>query len=53
MKLLSTGHKPSAQDHPHPSFNADGDKIIIQSAMLAEDDRSMDIVVIPVPKDWY
>lgn len=52
MKLLSTGHKPSAQDHTHPSFNADGTKILIQSAMLAEDDRSMDIVVIPVPEEW-
>ena len=50
MMLLSTGHKPTAADHPHPSFNADGTKILIQSAMLAEDDRSMDICIIPVPE---
>jgi oligogalacturonide lyase len=52
MKLLSAGHKSTAADHPHPSFNADGTKIIIQSAMLAEDGRSMDICVIPVPENW-
>ena len=48
--LLSTGHKPSAQDHPHPTFSADGTRIQIQSAMLAEDDRAMSIVVIPIPE---
>ena len=48
--LLSTGHKPTAQDHPHPTFSADGTRIQIQSAMLAEDDRAMSIVVIPIPE---
>ena len=52
MILLSTGHKPTAADHPHPSFNADGTKIEIQSAMLSADGRSMNICVIPVPEDW-
>lgn len=52
MILLSTGHKPSAQDHPHPTFNADGTRIQIQSALLADDNRSMNICVIPVPKAW-
>ena len=52
MTLLSTGHKTTAADHPHPSFNADGTKIQIQSAMLAEDGRSMNICVIPVPESW-
>ncbi|MEZ4826239.1 MAG: hypothetical protein R3C61_08080 [Bacteroidia bacterium] len=36
MILLSAGHKATAADHPHPSFNADGTKIQIQSAMLSE-----------------
>lgn len=52
MMLLSAGHKTTAADHPHPSFNADGTKIQIQSAMLSEDGRSMNICVIPIPKSW-
>lgn len=49
MMLLSTGHKATAADHPHPTFNADGTKIQIQSAMLSEDNRSMNICVITIP----
>lgn len=52
MILLSTGHKTTASDHPHPTFNADGTKIEIQSAMLSEDNRSMNICIIPVPESW-
>ena len=52
MILLSTGHKPTAADHPHPSFNADGTKIEIQSALLSSDGRSMNICIIPVPEEW-
>ncbi|MHB9055407.1 MAG: hypothetical protein ACYC2P_04540 [Paludibacteraceae bacterium] len=52
MLLLSAGHKPTAADHPHPTFNADGTKIVIQSAMLSKDNRSMNICVIPVPEKW-
>ena len=52
MMLLTTGHKTTAADHPHPTFNADGTRIQIQSAMLSEDGRSMNIVVVPVPKAW-
>jgi oligogalacturonide lyase len=52
MMLLSTGHKPTAADHPHPTFSADGTKIEIQSAMLSADNRAMNICVIPVPEDW-
>jgi len=52
MILLSTGHKPSAADHPHPTMSPDGTKIEIQSAMLSADNRSMNICVIPVPEDW-
>jgi oligogalacturonide lyase len=52
MILLSTGHKPTAADHPHPTFSPDGTKIQIQSAMLSEDNKSMNICVIPVPEAW-
>jgi oligogalacturonide lyase len=52
MMLLSTGHKMTASDHPHPTFNADGTKIEIQSAFLSEDNRSMNICIIPVPEEW-
>lgn len=52
MKIISAGHKPTASDHPHPTFKPDGTKILIQSAMLAEDGESMDLCVIPVPEDW-
>jgi oligogalacturonide lyase len=52
MILLSTGHKATAADHPHPTFSPDGTKIEIQSAMLSADNRSMNICVIPVPKKW-
>ena len=52
MMLLSAGHKTTAADHPHPTFSPDGTKIQIQSAMLSEDDRSMNICIIPVPMEW-
>jgi oligogalacturonide lyase len=52
MMLLSTGHKETAADHPHPTFSPDGTRIQIQSAMLSEDNRSMNICVIPVPGAW-
>jgi oligogalacturonide lyase len=52
MILLSTGHKETASDHPHPTFSADGTRIEIQSAMLSEDNKSMNICIIPVPEVW-
>ncbi len=52
MILLSAGHKSSAKDHVHPTFSPDGTKIQIQSAMLSEDDRTMNICVVPVPEKW-
>ena len=48
MKLLSAGHKTTAADHPHPAFSSDGTRIVIQSAMLSENGRSMNICIIPV-----
>jgi oligogalacturonide lyase len=52
MILLSTGHKATAADHPHPTFSADSTKIEIQSAMLSADNKSMNICIVPVPKTW-
>ena len=52
MILLSAGHKTTAQDHPHPTFKPDGTEIEIQSAMLSEDGRSMNICIVPVPEKW-
>ncbi|HBE40145.1 MAG TPA: hypothetical protein DDW27_02910 [Bacteroidales bacterium] len=52
MILLSTGHKMTAADHPHPTFSDDGTRIEIQSAMLSEDNRTMNICIIHVPEAW-
>jgi oligogalacturonide lyase len=52
MIMLSTGHKATAADHPHPTMSPDGTKIEIQSAMLSADNRSMNICIIPVPEEW-
>jgi oligogalacturonide lyase len=52
MILLSTGHKTTAADHPHPTMSPDGTKIQIQSAMLSADNRTMNICIIPVPEEW-
>ncbi len=52
MIMLSTGHKDTAQDHPHPTMSPDGTKIEIESAMLSADGRSMNICIIPVPEEW-
>jgi oligogalacturonide lyase len=52
MMLLSTGHKTTASDHPHPTMSPDGTKIQIQSAMLSADNRSMNICIVPVPDEW-
>ena len=52
MILLSTGHKTTAADHPHPTFSADGTRIEIESAMLSADNHSINICIIPVPEEW-
>lgn len=52
MMMLTTGHKETAADHLHPTFNKAGTKIEIQSAMLSEDNRSMNICIVNVPKEW-
>lgn len=50
--LADNGHKTTAADHQHPTFSPDGKKLNIQSAMLSENGRSMNIVVIHVPDAW-
>lgn len=52
MMLLTTGHKETAADHVHPTFNRDGTKINFQSAMLSSDNRSMNICVVKLPETW-
>ncbi len=52
MILLTAGHKRTAGDHVHPTFSPDGTRIQIQSAMLSEDGRSMNICIVPVPQKW-
>lgn len=52
MIKLTAGHKTTASDHPHPTFNADGTKIEIQSAMLSDDGKTMNICIVPVPGEW-
>ena len=50
--LADLGHKRRASDHIHPTFSADSTKIEIQTAMLSEDGRSLNICIVPVPQDW-
>ena len=52
MMLLTAGHKQTAENHPHPTFSPGGTRIVIQSAMLSEDGRSMNICIVPVPDEW-
>lgn len=48
--LLSAGHKTTARDHVHPTFKPDGTEIEIQSAMLSDDGRSMNICIVRLPQ---
>jgi oligogalacturonide lyase len=50
--VLTTGHKETAKDHIHPTFNREGTKIQFQSAMLSEDNKTMNICIINVPETW-
>ncbi len=49
--LLTAGHKTTAADHVHPTFKPDGTEIEIQSAMLSEDNRSMNICIVKLPQE--
>jgi oligogalacturonide lyase len=48
--LLTAGHKTTARDHVHPTFKPDGTEIEIQSAMLSDDGRSMNICIVKMPQ---
>ena len=48
--LLTAGHKTTARDHVHPTFKPDGTEIEIQSAMLSDDGRSMNICIVRLPQ---
>ena len=48
--LLTAGHKTTARDHVHPTFKPDGTAIEIQSAMLSDDGRSMNICIVRMPQ---
>ena len=48
--LLTAGHKTTARDHVHPTFKPDGTEIEIQSAMLSDDGRSMNICLVRLPQ---
>lgn len=50
--LADLGHKTAARDHVHPTFSADSTRIEVQTAMLSEEDRSLNICIVPVPKSW-
>ncbi|MBF4471416.1 hypothetical protein [Flavobacterium sp. HJJ] len=50
--MLTTGHKETAKDHIHPTFNREGTKIQFESAMLSEDNKTMNICIINVPESW-
>lgn len=50
--LADLGRKTRAADHIHPTFSADSTRIQIQTAMLSEDNRSLNICIVPVPESW-
>jgi oligogalacturonide lyase len=49
---MLAGPQKTGADHIHPTFNADGTKIEIQSALISKDNRSLNICIVPVPKAW-
>ncbi len=50
--LADLGSKVTARDHIHPTFSADSTRIQVQTSMIAEDGRSLNIAVVPVPESW-
>lgn len=49
---LLAGPQKTGADHIHPTFNREGTKIEIQSALISKDNRSLNICVVPVPKTF-
>ncbi|MDI1249670.1 MAG: hypothetical protein PSV13_12470 [Lacunisphaera sp.] len=50
--LADLGRKTTARDHIHPTFSADSTRIEIQTAMISEDGKALNICVVPVPGAW-
>jgi oligogalacturonide lyase len=50
--ILLAGPQKTGADHIHPTFNREGTKIEIQSALISKDNRSLNICVVPVPKTF-
>jgi oligogalacturonide lyase len=48
--ILLAGPQKAGADHIHPTFNADGTKIEIQSALISANNRALNICVVPIPK---
>lgn len=48
--ILLAGSQKRGADHIHPTFSADSTRIEIQSALISEDNRSLNICVVPIPK---
>jgi len=51
MNLLA-GPQNHGADHIHPTFNAEGTRIEIQSALISQDKHSLNICVVPLPRTW-
>jgi len=47
---MLAGPQNVGADHIHPTFNAEGTKIEIQSALISKDKRGLNICVVPLPK---
>jgi len=47
---LPAGPQKTGADHIHPTCNADGTKIEIQSALISKDNRSLNICIVPAPQ---
>jgi oligogalacturonide lyase len=47
---MLAGPQGVGADHIHPTFNAEGTKIEIQSALISKDHKALNIAVVPLPK---
>jgi oligogalacturonide lyase len=47
---MLAGPQNVGADHIHPTFNAEGTKIEIQSALISKDQKSLNICIVPLPK---
>jgi oligogalacturonide lyase len=47
---MLAGPQNVGADHIHPTFNAEGTKIEVQSALISKDKKSLNICVVPLPK---